>query len=294
MEDTTAEKLAELLADCAVTGDAAGLVKRADLDMKSLVLPLVSAAGGGAAGYMLTDKEKDKQRNALYGALTGGLSGAGVQLALPLAKDYYNYATGAAPVTSVDDVTKPRGAPITPKAPAGTGVAGTAGGIAGGIGGWLTRRRFDSPLEGAAKLTTGAGKNVKPHPAADFFKKLIEFKTLGRDAQHAVPRQHADQLRQFLANSGDVNLKDPKIREMLEAAYKRTSAGGKGSKTLPSGTMTELLRLQSNRPGRFMRGFRGAVRGGVGGYAGSVISDRLYRTLANMWSGAPEAADKSK
>lgn len=85
MDDQTIEKLAEMLGKCAATGDSSVLVKQAGAEQ--LILPLLSATAGGAAGYLGTKKEKNKVRNAIYGALGSGLAGAGVQAALPIAND---------------------------------------------------------------------------------------------------------------------------------------------------------------------------------------------------------------
>lgn len=91
MNDQTADKFATLLARCAVTGDSADLRKEAAAQelLKEAVDPaavglgaLLGAGIGGAGGYFGTEDEKRKKRNALYGALTGGLLGAGTPLAL--------------------------------------------------------------------------------------------------------------------------------------------------------------------------------------------------------------------
>jgi hypothetical protein len=88
MHDQLAEKFAELFAKCAATGDtselrkeaaAHALVKEAGIEdvltNPLLLAPLGGAAIGGATGYYGTKKDKNKQRNALIGALTGGLGG---------------------------------------------------------------------------------------------------------------------------------------------------------------------------------------------------------------------------
>jgi hypothetical protein len=89
MHDQLAEKFAELFAKCAATGDtselrkeaaAHNLVKEAEgiadvLTNPLLLAPLGGATIGGLTGYYGTKKDKNKQRNALIGALTGGLGG---------------------------------------------------------------------------------------------------------------------------------------------------------------------------------------------------------------------------
>lgn len=80
MDEQTAEKFAELLGKCAATGDSRELVKQAGLP-EILLASLAGAGVGGAAGYFGTEKEKNKARNAVYGALTGGLGAGGLQTA---------------------------------------------------------------------------------------------------------------------------------------------------------------------------------------------------------------------
>lgn len=92
MDTNTVEKFASLFANCAVKNntdelrkEAAdhGLVKAAEgvtdllLQNAPWLLPVIGTAGGAAAGYIGTKDEKRKKRNALYGALTGGLLGSG-------------------------------------------------------------------------------------------------------------------------------------------------------------------------------------------------------------------------
>ena len=99
MHDQLAEKFAALFAQSATTGDTAELRKEAaayalvkaggitDVVTNPFVLaPLAGATLGGAAGYLGTKKDKRKLRNALYGALTGGLGGLGGAMFLPQAK----------------------------------------------------------------------------------------------------------------------------------------------------------------------------------------------------------------
>jgi len=100
MHDQLAEKFAALFAQAATTGDTAELRKEAaahalvkaggftDVATSPFVLaPLAGAAIGGTAGYVNTKKDKRKLRNALYGALTGGLGGLGGAMLLPQAKE---------------------------------------------------------------------------------------------------------------------------------------------------------------------------------------------------------------
>lgn len=86
MDDQTIEKFAELFANCAVTGNTAELRKEAAaqklvkeaIDPLLVLGPLAGLGIGAAGGYYGTSDEKRKKRNAIYGALTGGLTGLAV------------------------------------------------------------------------------------------------------------------------------------------------------------------------------------------------------------------------
>lgn len=92
MDTNTAEKFAGLFANCVVNSDAVALRKEAAVNgltkesagvtdwlmqNSPWLLPVAGTAAGAAAGYLGTSDEKRKKRNALYGALTGGLLGSG-------------------------------------------------------------------------------------------------------------------------------------------------------------------------------------------------------------------------
>ncbi len=83
MHDQLIEKFAALFGECATTGDIAPLQKEAAAHalVKEAFNPLIAGAlgagVGGASGYFGTEKKKNKTRNAIYGALTGALGGAG-------------------------------------------------------------------------------------------------------------------------------------------------------------------------------------------------------------------------
>jgi hypothetical protein len=102
MDLNAVNTFSELLAKCAAAGDMAPLRKEAAaqslvkeaITAAQLLMPLGGAAIGGAAGYLGTDNEKRKLRNALYGALTGGVAGAGAQLAAPMFKDIVSRVSG--------------------------------------------------------------------------------------------------------------------------------------------------------------------------------------------------------
>jgi hypothetical protein len=109
MDLNVVDKFAELFAKCAAAGDSAPLRKEAAaqslvkeaITASQLLMPLGGAALGGAAGYLGTDNEKRKLRNALYGALTGGVAGTGAQLAAPMVKDILSrFAGNSAPAAA--------------------------------------------------------------------------------------------------------------------------------------------------------------------------------------------------
>jgi hypothetical protein len=117
MTEHDIEKFAGAFAQYAATGDNQKFIKSA-VDLSSLLFPLIGAGVGGAAGYLGSDKQKDKERNALYGALIGGLGGTGVQLAKPVLRNLFN---GAPPA-------------VTPPSPAAPGTAAPTD-ITGGTSG---------------------------------------------------------------------------------------------------------------------------------------------------------------
>lgn len=204
MNDSTAEKFASLLATCATTGKsdelrkeaaAQNLLKTAMTPQEKLLWALggsaVGAGIGGAAGYFSNTDEKKKKRDALYGALSGGLLGLGVPLigigsdAVAQATDKINTAnntlksdvakatkpaTGATPdgkrtwgnfayswlpgtskETVFDDPKHPYHS-INPGNVSGRLV----GGLSGGLGGYLSGAAVDSARTGIAQSRANA------------------------------------------------------------------------------------------------------------------------------------------
>lgn len=134
MDLNAVNTFSELLAKCAAGGDIAPLRKEAAaqslvkeaITASQLLMPLGGAAIGGAAGYLGTDNEKRKLRNALYGALTGGVAGAGAQLAAPMFKDLVSGVSGGrAPAAAIQGGGQFSVAPEQPTAKA-TGTAPVA------------------------------------------------------------------------------------------------------------------------------------------------------------------------
>lgn len=93
MDANAVEKFSELFAKCAASGDSGELCKEAAaqslvktaLTPGQFLMPAGAATIGGLLGYYNSEKEKDRWRNALYGALTGGVAGTGAQLLAPVA-----------------------------------------------------------------------------------------------------------------------------------------------------------------------------------------------------------------
>lgn len=150
MQNELIEKFAALLAECATTGNKAALQKEAAAQelIKEAInpayligAPLLGATAGGLAGYYGTDKAKKRKRNALYGALIGGLGGAGGAMLAPAVSDAIARFSGkAAPTGPV--ASKPLPADGTFNAGRSDAqLVANAGGVLGG--GSLGRRLAD-------------------------------------------------------------------------------------------------------------------------------------------------------
>lgn len=112
MNEQLAEKFAEVLAKCAATGCSVDLRKEA-ADNKLIkealepiagispyaYMPAIGAAVSGLGGYLTTQDEKKKLRNAMYSAGIGGLVGLG---APAIADAFKSVAGGNSPLASVD------------------------------------------------------------------------------------------------------------------------------------------------------------------------------------------------
>lgn len=183
MHEQLIEKFAALFAECATTGRADALHKEAaahslikssdNAVLSALTNPLVLAPLGGAAvggltGYYGTKKDKNKKRNAMYGALSGGLGSLGLAVALQ------NAGPAIKAVTGVDLDTAGAGGDKPPAGGAGAGdgtakdqttnasvlaprIAGGVGGVAGGTGGLALGKTVDGTRLGrggeVARLT---------------------------------------------------------------------------------------------------------------------------------------------
>jgi len=282
-----------------------------------LLLPLGGASAGGAAGYLTTKKEKNKARNAAYGALMGGLSGAGAQLV----RNWLAHNPGAAGGAGGGD--KPATLP-----PAGTAAADAAGAIGGGVAGWrgggalgdyikskLPKNWVDPPRDGELTRLADAkpkstivqramGKAPK-NSFGDFFKSLLEKHDTGpagrgeplsaslnpvADAVASAAREKslADLLR-TASLGNDPATRQERVKLLTEAAR---LAGETGRGPIPADLLTQLEKMRFTPGQRALRTagkFAPRVGGGIlGGLGGEYLADRLYRMGVNALSGAPE------
>jgi hypothetical protein len=199
MNEQTTEKFANLLGVYATTGNSAGLQKEAAENglIKSAIsslmyMPLLGAGIGGASGYFGTSgKEKKKQRNAMYGALTGGLGGFAGAALTPVVREMLS--AKAAPAAASEP--KGDGGKKEPpgsvyggpnSTPVGGAVVG-AGAVAGGFGGQRAGGQLYDRVTGTkpdhgslARLADASGKATKGKtgPAAKneygVLKKIFE------------------------------------------------------------------------------------------------------------------------
>jgi hypothetical protein len=323
MHDQLAEKFAELFAKCATTGDTAelrkeaaahNLVKEAEgsiadvLTNPLLLAPLGGATVGGLTGYYGTKKDKNKQRNALIGALTGGLGGLSGAVAF-----------GGKPVDGGD---KPgdwtTNALKTPRYLADT-LGITGGAVAGGkwLGG-VADKYFPSHVGELDRLAKqpGAVKSVinrvtkgkaPTNPYAKPLQQLFErFDRNGGDARNLMPRgssatdvaRAADVLKTRSLGGGSSRqliqmlegVVDQKTLDKLFPSARHTASGGSVRST---GTLhSDLAKVQRRTPGRVARGAGGLV-GGVGG---GLLTDWLVNLLQNRGAqaagGAPTLDNK--
>jgi hypothetical protein len=320
MHDQLAEKFSELFAKCAATGDTAELRKEAAAHnlVKEAVNPLlagaIGAVGGGGAGYLGTEKKKNKMRNALYGALTGGLGSAGGALLLNSAPGLAA-ATGLAPVNSADPpiARGPDGKPIpppmqrydknTPGNPL-TAVRAKADAL-GAIGGatfanGLLKRVFPNLGRGGElqRLIADAAKNPGKYKDAPYLAGLKQF--FGDPAKYtaALPRADAPAAARItdtgslstnrLSSEADRNNMRRALGRILNVtpANSGTPAQGvpgrkgyKPAKPPTGGTAVDTLLgdLNNNRAG----GRRRWAARGAGGLLGGVGTDLLIRALQN-------------
>jgi hypothetical protein len=313
MDDQTIEKLAEMLGKCATTGDSNELVKFAAPD--NSVLPLLLAGGGGAAlggaaGYLGTKKEKNKARNAMYGALTGGLSGAGLRLAAnaltsserPDLGGERGLSSSGGVLGAIHAVTKPvhslkgvagflGGAGLSDKLVgqgAGAGAAKLYDRITGGHArtGELDFAAQKGKLDGNVTLP-GRGKGkATTLSVSDALKSIFEHYGPRNNKIPSANTQTGADLNELLRTKSLGTTAKQRAAQLtaLESALKAVTSNGRAR--LPGSFMTDLEKAYSGPRGRNLsaRGARGLVDF-IGGTAGSLIADPAARFLYNMFDG---------
>jgi hypothetical protein len=318
MHEKLAEKFAELFAECATTGNTAPLQKEAAAHslIKKAINPLYAGAGGalvgGAAGYLGTKKQKDKLRNALYGAAISGLGSAGGAAA------YNTYAPAISSLFSSpagdkadkaeskgdgdkgkpgEDAVKPPAAP-TDLTTHGTGYAGAGGRavVAGGagayggqrLGGYLTDRFAPGngrrgELKRLADMYDSAGGGKGGGPARGHARALNEILEAERIDMMA-PGQPANALRSRNYKGQTLGGKD-RTREALrlaDAMNERLS-----SKQQINRTGTLLTDLDKVR-GRKLHTTNRVIGGTLGGLGGNLAGGWLQNIIANYVGAAPK------
>jgi hypothetical protein len=300
MDDQTIEKLAELLGKCAATGDSRELMKQAGAEQ--LILPLLSATAGGAAGYLGTKKEKNKTRNAIYGALGSGLAGAGLQALAPMADDFINGKSDSVNLGG------------NPGPGSGGGMLGTVGSVLG----FPINRPVGTGValaSAAAAERTGASKSVGEMLAKLYDKARRSGKYVGelgtaltegkikplksgkgavdpaRVLQSVIDQNPNANAVKYLRRTGHF----PPTRagaDKLVAELNTLAAAPKGGTTLPGDFLTQLQRAHKGPAGR--RFVAGAGRAGTnigsaaGGYLTTSLLDWLGHYFYNLRNGQPK------
>jgi hypothetical protein len=267
MQNELIEKFAALLAECATTGNKAALQKEAAAQelIKEAInpayligAPLLGATAGGLAGYYGTDKAKKRKRNALYGALIGGLGGAGGAMLAPAASDAIARFSGkAAPTGPV--ASKPLPADGTFNAGRSTTQElANAGGVLGGAAvGYGYAKQLAELLD-----AHGPGKMPPTGPAPMREKKILDSASLGADA--------TERARNAKVLAGLLRSRGAKIN---------------GIGTLPS----DLAKVRGGRLGRVGGAAAGGVVGGLAtDYVGRFLQNFIAARLGNAPAPTPE------
>jgi hypothetical protein len=288
MDEQTAEKFAELLGKCAATGDSRELVKQAGLP-EILLASLAGAGVGGAAGYFGTEKEKNKARNAAYGALTGGLGAGGLQTAYHyLGNSQSPKIDGAASGTgntinkaltgAFNTVTLPfqslaaasglgfANLPLGSKS-----IATRAADSAVGLYDRITGKSVNTGSLATA-LTEGKIKSLRGGKGAIDPARILQSII---DANPKNPVVKKLQLRGQFAN-------DPAIAQQQVAQLNSLT---KPPQQLPGDFLTQLQKAHKGPRGRVMAGRAGRVGGNLAGIAGGLGTEYVLNTLYNLLQG---------
>jgi hypothetical protein len=306
MDANTTEKFAELLGQCAATGDSRELLKQANV-----LYPLAAGAGGalagGAIGYFGTEKEKNKQRNALYGALTGGLSSAGLQLAWPA----INFAVESVSSGDKGSDALPPDSPFIPNTVRGAGLGAVGGlgaaegsGLSKGVGSAFTklydrlRGTHSRSGELSAALKPSAIKPLGGRNAVDP-ARLIQAAIEQNSTNPAVRKllrtgSFGDPGGAIKTVSGRAigTVKREATADALDALVKKTF---KGKQSLPPDFLSQLDKAYKGPRGRRIAGGVGRYgTNALGAYGGSLIGDFITRLVGNLRTGFPADSGKQE
>lgn len=326
MQEQLAEKFAHLLAECAATGSTEQLqkeaakhelVKEAASPLSLALASLGGAAVGGLGGYYGTDstKEKNRRRNALYGALSGAIAAPAARVAIPHILELLQGK--AAPLPSVEP--KPDAAP----AKGLSGVAGAVaamptsnaaltGGMAGGIGGAIHGGRNPGDLPGAAgrkgelsTLARSAGGKGTPR----YLQTLAELRQNPTHGPTVAAILKNDALGAPVAATKPT-LSTRIFGQPIDPAFRRNqaelladkindanarAAGGSlpANKKITGATLLAALdKLPNNKRTPGMGRLRGGVRGGGVGLLSGLGIDALMRILTNSVTDSKNAPVK--
>jgi hypothetical protein len=311
MQEQLAEKFAHLLAQCAATGNTAELQKEAAAHelVKEAASPLSlglaslgGAAVGGLGGYYGTDssKEKNRRRNALYGAISGAIAAPAARVAVPHLLELLQGKS--APVPSVEP--KPETPPVKGLAGVGKTVADTAtnsvtnnaaltGAGAGAIVGARAGAKNPGALSGAAarqgelsRLTATAGGKGSPR----YLQTLAELRHTPTASQNAAAILKNDVLGVPLAPTKQT-LTTRIFGQQIDPAYRNNQANALAqqiNKQLPANRqitgptlLAALEKLPKNQRTGAMGALRGGARGGGIGLLGGMGLEALMRVLSN-------------
>jgi hypothetical protein len=317
MQEQLAEKFAHLLAECAATGNTAELQKEAAAHelvkeaASPLSLGLASLGGaglGGLLGYYGTDssKEKNRRRNALYGALSGAIAAPAARVAVPHLLELLQGKS--APVPSVEP--KPETPPVKGLAGVGKTVADTAtnsvtnnaaltGAGAGALVGARSGAKNPGALSGAAarrgelsRLAATAGGKESPR----YLQELAKLPHTPLPSRPSVADVTAaeilknDVLGVPLAPAKQT-LKTRIFGQQINPLYRYNHANTLAQQIntkLPANSqitgptlLAALEKLPKNQRNGAIGALRGGARGGGIGLLGGMGFEALMRVLSN-------------
>jgi hypothetical protein len=311
MQEQLAEKFAHLLAQCAATGNTAELQKEAAAHelvkeaASPLSLGLASLGGaglGGLLGYYGTDssKEKNRRRNALYGALSGAIAAPAARVAVPHLLELLQGKS--APVPSVEP--KPETPPVKGLEGVVKTVADTAtnsvtnnaaltGAGAGALVGARSGAKNPGALSGAAarrgelsRLAATAGGKGSPR----YLQTLAELRHTATHGPNVGAILKNDVLGAPLAPTKQT-LTTRIFGQQINPGYRNNQAdllAARVNRQLPADRritgetlLAALEKLPKNQRNGAIGALRGGARGGGIGLLGGMGLEALMRVLSN-------------